>query len=138
MPSMTSTSTTSPSSFSTAYCATLAPTLPAPTTVILGRVWPPPRISALPAGIAVRPEPRLQLGHVLDDGGAELGALDLLGTLHQPREVVRDHLLLDGRLEPVDDPVGRFRPPHVAEHHLAGEDHGAGIDLVLPRVLRRR
>src|SRR2546428_11438173 len=36
-PSMTSTSTTSPNSFSTAYCATVAPTLPAPTTVILGR-----------------------------------------------------------------------------------------------------
>ena len=34
---MTSTSTTSPSSFSTAYWATVAPTLPAPTTVILGR-----------------------------------------------------------------------------------------------------
>src|SRR2546428_13746770 len=34
---MTSTRTTSPSSFSTAYWATEAPTLPAPTTVILGR-----------------------------------------------------------------------------------------------------
>src|SRR5215813_5439722 len=37
MPSTTSTSTTSPSSFSTAYCATEAPTLPAPTMVIFGR-----------------------------------------------------------------------------------------------------
>src|ERR1700693_2543788 len=37
MPSITSTSTTSPSSFSTAYWAIEAPTLPAPTTVIFGR-----------------------------------------------------------------------------------------------------
>src|SRR5205814_8538717 len=36
MPSITSTNTTSPSSFSTAYWATVAPTLPAPTTVIFG------------------------------------------------------------------------------------------------------
>src|SRR5882724_3460836 len=35
-PSITSTRTTSPSSFSTTYWATEAPTLPAPTTVIFG------------------------------------------------------------------------------------------------------
>ena len=37
IPSTTSTRTTSPSSFSTVYWATEAPTLPAPMTEILGR-----------------------------------------------------------------------------------------------------
>ncbi len=51
-PSMTSTRTTSPSSRSTTYWATLAPTLPAPTTVILGRGCSAVRTSALPTCIA--------------------------------------------------------------------------------------
>src|SRR5713101_2088445 len=68
MPSITSTSTTSPSSFSTAYWATVAPTLPAPTTVIFGRAitcrpsgsspcWPSELLS--PRGVRRRagPEP---------------------------------------------------------------------------------
>src|SRR5215471_140927 len=89
MPSMTSTRTTSPSSRSTAYWATEAPTLPAPTTVILGRRLTTVSGSALPIGMCAP----LQLLHVLDDGGAELRALDLFGTLHESREVVRHHLL---------------------------------------------
>src|SRR5512132_1072927 len=120
---MTSTSTTSPSSFSTRYCATEAPTLPAPTTVIFGR-----------AAMGV---PSLELCHVLDDGGAELRALHLLRALHEPREVVGDDLLLDRLLEAGDDPVGGVGPAHVAQHHLAGEDDRARVDLVLARVLRR-
>src|SRR5713101_6487163 len=125
MPSMTSTSTTSPSSRSSAYWATEAPTLPAPTTVIFGR-----RLTGMGTP--------LQLLHVLDDGGAELRALDFLRALHEPGEVVGHHLLPDGRLQRGDDPVGGLRPAHVAQHHLAGEDDRAGIDLVLPRVLGRR
>src|SRR5438093_1093760 len=124
-PSMTSTSTTSPSSFSTAYWATVAPTFPAPTTVILGRA---PILSPY----------RLQLRHVLDDDGAELRALHFLGALHQPREVVGDHLGLDRLLEAGDDPVGGVGPAHVAEHHLARQDDRARIDLVLAGILRRR
>src|SRR3989441_1259630 len=124
-PSMTSTSTTSPSSFSTAYWATVAPTFPAPTTVILGRA---PILSPY----------RLQLRHVLDDGGADLRALHFLGALHQPREVVGDHLGLDRLLEARDDPVRGVAPAHVPEHHLARQDDGARVDLVLPGVLRRR
>src|SRR4029450_2722061 len=115
MPSTTSTSTTSPSSFSTTYCATLAPTLPAPTTVIFGRgcvtlstsAWPP-------CCAAIGSAPRLQLGHVLDDGRAELRALDFLGPLHQPCQVIGHHLLLDGGLEAGDDAIGRLQPPRVA------------------------
>src|SRR5215470_12531546 len=104
MPSTTSTSTTSPSSRSTVYWATLAPTLPAPTTVIFGRT---PMAGPL------------RLRHVGDDGAAELGALDLARSFHQPGEVVGHHLLVEGLLQAGDDAVGRLVPAHVAEHHLA-------------------
>jgi hypothetical protein len=36
-----------------------------------------------------------------------------------------------------DDEVRGLVPAHVAEHHLAREDHRAGIHLVLVGVLRR-
>src|SRR5206468_10522376 len=84
-PSMTSTSTTSPSSSSTAYWATVATTLPAPTTVILGRA---PILSPY----------RPQLRHVLDDRGADLRARHFLGPLHHPRTVQGDHLGLERHL----------------------------------------
>src|SRR5215470_8593723 len=122
---MTSTSTTSPSSFSTAYCATEAPTLPAPTTVIFGRA-----MSIVLAG--------LQRLHVFDDRRPERRALDFLGALHESCEIVGHDLLRDGLFDPGDDPVGRFGPAQVAEHHLAREDDRAGVDLVLPGVLGRR
>src|SRR2546425_7834999 len=97
-PSMTSTRTTSPSSRSTAYCATEAPTLPAPTTVILGLGCSVLRISALPSCMPVSPS-RLELRHVLDDGRPELRALHLRRAVHQAREVVGDDLGLDRLLE---------------------------------------
>src|SRR5512134_3424840 len=133
MPSITSTSTTSPSSFSTTYCATVAPTLPAPTTVILGRRLTTVSGSACPTCMPVL----LQPGHALDDRRPELRALHLLRALHEPREVVGDDLFLDGLLEAGDDPVRGVGPAHVAEHHLAGEDDRARVDLVLAGVLRR-
>src|SRR5207247_5423012 len=121
----TCTSTTSSSSFSTAYWATVAPTFPAPTTVILGRA---PILSPY----------RLQLRHVLDDGGAELRALHFLGPLHQPREVVGDHLGLDRLLPAAADPVRRVGPAHVAEHHLARQQPRPRVPLVLLRAFPRR
>src|SRR5215467_3711620 len=124
MPSMTSTSTTSPSSRSTAYWATEAPTLPAPTTVILGRAMAYPLCSE-----------RL---HAVDDGRSELRALHFLGAFHEAGEVVGDDLLGQRLLDASVDAIGRFRPAHVAQHHLAREDDRAGIDFVLPRVLGRR
>src|SRR6266566_4081462 len=105
--------------------AVMTTTFPAPTTVILGRA---PILSPY----------RLQLRHVLDDGGAELRALHFLGALHQPREVVGDHLGLDRLLQAGDDPVRRVGPAHVAEHHLARQDHRPRVHLVLSRVFRRR
>ena len=38
---------------------------------------------------------------------------------------------------PFDDQVGDFRPAHVAEHHLAGKNDRAGIDLVQVGILWR-
>src|SRR5438552_4728437 len=124
MPSTTSTSTTSPSSFSTTYWATLAPTVPSPTTVIFARA-------------VIRFSSRLQGRHVLDDLAAELRALHFLGAFHEAGEVVGDDLRLDGLLESGHEAVGRIRPPQVTEHHLAREDDRARVDLVLARVLRR-
>src|SRR2546428_10698021 len=109
MPSTTSTSTTSPSSFSTAYWATLAPTLPAPTTVIFARA-------------VIRFSSRLQGRHVLDDLAAELRALHFLGAFHEAGEVVGDDLRLGGLLESGHAAGGRLRPAHGTGHHLARED----------------
>ncbi len=39
--------------------------------------------------------------------------------------------------KPFENQIRRFGPAEVAEHHFAGENHGAGIDLVLVRVFRR-
>src|SRR6266436_706097 len=122
MPSITSTSTTSPSSRSTVYWATEAPTWPAPTTVIFGRAM---------IGILSLSE-RL---HAFDDGRAELRALHFLRPFHEPGEVIGDDLLRERLLDARVDAIGRLRPPHVAQHHLAGEDDRAGVDLVLARVL---
>src|SRR5881396_3072402 len=143
-PSMTSMRTTSPSSRSTAYWATEAPTLPAPTTVIFGRRACTCVLSSfISSPRTAGPQPRdvlrlaLRLRHVLDDGGAELRALHFSRSVHQAREVVGDHPGLDRLLQTRDDPIRRVGPSHVAQHHLAREDHRAGVDLVLPCVLRR-
>src|SRR5256712_159025 len=129
-PSITSTSTTSPNSFSTTYWATEAPTLPAPTTLILGRRLMTLSGSALPTCMRAP----LRLRHGLDDGGPELRALHLPRALHEAREVVGDHLGLDRLLQPGDDPVRRVGPSQVAQHHLARENDRARVDLVLTRV----
>src|SRR5947199_110129 len=138
-------------------CSTTPPTIPAPTTVILGR--PASNVPSLAyrlateAGGWITDSPRLrlrlalrprdvlrlalQLRHVLDDGGAELRALHFFRALHEAREVVGDHPGLDRLLQRTDNQVRGVRPAHVAQHHLAREDDRAGVDLVLPRVLRR-
>src|SRR5690606_24136554 len=77
----------------------------------------------------------LAASHPFDEGGTELGGLDLGGAFHEAGEVVGDDLVGDRRLECGDDQVGGFVPPHVAQHHLAGEDHRARVHLVLAGVL---
>ncbi|MCK7526755.1 MAG: hypothetical protein MZV64_58740 [Ignavibacteriales bacterium] len=60
-----------------------------------------------------------------------------VGVVHQAGEVVGDGLRGDGAFHALDDQVGGFGPAHVAEHHLAGEDDRAGVDLVEVGVFRR-
>jgi hypothetical protein len=72
---------------------------------------------------------------VLDHCIGEFAALDLLDGrvafgLHQALEIVRDGFGLDGAVHALDDEVGGLGPAHVAEHHFAAEDDGAGVDLV--------
>lgn len=64
----------------------------------------------------------------------ELRALPQGRPLHQPLEVVSHCLRPDCAVHALDDEVGGFGPAHEAEHHLAGEDDGAGVDLVLVGV----
>jgi CspA family cold shock protein len=74
-------------------------------------------------------------GFVSPDGGgddvfAHFSAIEMEGykSLKQGQKVEFDDAL--------DDQVGGLVPAEVAEHHLAGEDHGAGVHLVLAGVLR--
>ena len=51
----------------------------------------------------------------VDDGGGELGALDLGGAFHEAGEVVGDDLVGDGGLEGPDDVVGGLVPAQVLD-----------------------
>src|SRR5512134_1103416 len=113
-PSTTSKITTSPSSRSAICSASTPPMLPPPIKAILGRA-----MGGLPSRL-----------HVPDDGVAELRALEELGTVHQAVEVVGDGLGGDRAVHAADDPLGGLVPAQVPEHHLARQDHGAGIHLV--------
>ena len=54
---------------------------------------------------------------------------------HQSLEIVRDRFGADGSGHSFDDQIGRLGPTHIPQHHLTGEDHAAGVDLVLIGVL---
>ena len=84
-----------------------------------------------------RSKPGLAISHVLNDVFAKLGALDFRRAFHLAGEIVGDALAGDRAVQAFDDQIRRFDPAHVAEHHFAGEHHGAGIDDVLVRILRR-
>lgn len=75
---------------------------------------------------------------MLDYRIGELGAFDFLRSIHETGEIVGDCLGRDRAFHALDDQVGNFCPAHVAEHHFAGEDDRARIDLVEVSVLRRR
>src|SRR5262249_45836007 len=123
--------TTSASCLSATPRATVAPTFPAPPTTITLRFISAPvekalRLPRLPCP----PRQRLCL-HVVDDGVPEFRCLQFGCAVHQPREVVRHALGGDRAVHPLDDEIGRLGPPEVAQHHLAREDHGARVHLVL-------
>ena len=69
-----------------------------------------------------------------DDVIRKLGAFSECGPFHLAFEVVGDGFGCDGAVDSLDDEVGGFVPAHVAEHHFAGEDEGAGVDFVLVGV----
>src|SRR5438046_4204846 len=124
-PSMTSMRTTSPSSRSTAYWATEAPTLPAPTTVIFGRRACTCVLSSfISSSRTAGPQPRdvlrlaLRPRHVLDDGGADSPALHFSRSVHQAREVVGDHPGMDRLFQTRDNQIRRFVPFHVSKTYL--------------------
>src|SRR4029079_9734336 len=76
-------------------------------------------------------------GHPLDDLIAERGGTHLRRAGHLACEIVGDPLALDRVLESRHDQSADLLPAHVLEHHHAGEDHAARIDLVQVRVRRR-
>src|SRR5665213_3462917 len=73
--------------------------------------------------------------HVLDHLIGKLAALDLFRPFHLPGEIVGDGLGGNGAFQSLDDELGHCVPAHVFEHHDAGEDDAAGVDLVLVGVL---
>src|SRR5262245_20577679 len=77
------------------------------------------------------------LAHVLYNRLAEFAALYFLRSRHHAGEVVGNSLRADRAFYAADDEVGGFVPHHVAEHHLAGEDHRARVHFVLAGILRR-
>src|SRR4051812_23085360 len=126
--------TTSASCLSATPRATVAPTLPAPPTTVTLRFIVAPaaknakkgrdRKAGVLRGLCGRDSALRSLRlHVRDNVVAELGRLQLGGALGQPREVVGDPPRGDRAFHPLDDQIGRLVPSHVAEHHLAGQDH---------------
>src|SRR5436309_1195328 len=121
-PSMTSNMTTSPSPFNSDKWAIEPPMLPAPIKAIFLRA-------------IVLPFPSLHIG---DNRVAESRAANEFGAGHEPLEIISHGLGVDGTLDAFDDEISSLRPVHIAQHHLAGQNHRTGIDLVEVCVLRRR
>src|SRR5476649_660503 len=140
--------TTSASCFSATPRATVAPTFPAPpTTVTLRfilsllsrRSTRNPRNPQKTSGSACSACSALYVAlHVLDNGVGELRRLQFRRAVHLAGEVVGDALGGDRAVHALHDQIRRLAPAEVTEHHLAGEDHRAGVHLVLVGVLRRR
>jgi hypothetical protein len=85
----------------------------------VGKLWTVP-----PIGVLLHIVPRdSSAAHVFDDRVAELGRAHLGRPSHQPREVVGDPATGDCAIHAVDNQIRGFRPAHVAEHHLSGQDH---------------
>src|SRR5262249_49649423 len=134
--------TTSASCLSATPRATVAPTFPAPPTTVTLRFIRAPR--SYEGNRRDRGERKdfwlsaVAFSHVADDGVPEFRGLQLGRAVHEAREVVGDAFGGDGAVHALHDELRRLDPSEVPQHHLAGEDHGAGIHLVLVRVLRRR
>src|SRR3954462_2736889 len=143
--------TTSASCLSAMPRATVAPTFPAPpTTVTL-------RFIVAPGHERGTQKPRRPLRtlsrrilvcvlcglcvpsalHVFDDGVTEFRGLQLRRALHQAREVVGHASGGDRAVHSLDHQIGGLVPAKMAQHHFAGQNDRAGVDLVEVRVFRR-
>ena len=72
--------------------------------------------------------------HVFDHGLTEFTAFKQGGLFHEAFEVVGDSFLSNGSVHALDDKIGGFGPAEVAEHHFAGEDERAGVDLIFAGI----
>ncbi len=75
--------------------------------------------------------------HMLNDRIRELRAFHFFRTIHQTGKVIGDGFRCDRAFHAFDDQIRNFGPAHVAEHHLAGENHRTGIHFIKIRILRR-
>src|SRR5271168_841709 len=75
--------------------------------------------------------------HILNNRRSKLRRPHLGGSRHQPFQIICDALLLNCPRNAVLDQLRRFLPAQKLEHHRAGKHHGAGINHILVRILRR-
>src|SRR5438445_8120076 len=80
----------------------------------------------------------LFISDMLDNALGKPGGRDLGGAGHLARQVVGDATRRDRAGQPAHDRVRCIGPAQLLEHHGAGEDHGPGVHLVEPGILRRR
>src|SRR5574342_1371784 len=141
-----STTTTSASCFSAIPRATVAPTFPAPPTTVTFRfITRSSRRARTKATTKTRKHRRvfvaasvLVLLHMTDNGVPELRRLQLRRAVHETREVVGHPPGGNRAVHALHDPIGGLVPAQVPQHHLAGQNHRAGVHFVLIGVLRRR
>ena len=74
---------------------------------------------------------------IRNDIVCEFGALDGGGSFHQAREIIRHAFGSDGLAQTGFNPIRRFGPTNIPQHHGPGEDDRAGVNLVLSGVFRR-
>src|SRR6266508_3928949 len=76
--------------------------------------------------------------HVADHDTPELATRELPRPFHEPGEVIRHGLAADPAIHASEDQIGGLRPAQVAQHHLTGQDHRPGVDLVEVGIPGRR
>src|SRR5688572_4623766 len=148
--------TTSASSLTAMARATVAPTLPAPPTTVTLRfitlssknpfmLWCASALvrscraeCSVPTRTGARAHQCTGALQALNHGIREFRGLELGRSWNHACQVVRHLLVVDGLLQAADDQVRRLGPAQVAEHQLAGQDDGPGIDLVEIGVFRGR
>ncbi len=76
--------------------------------------------------------------HFSNHGFGKTGTGDFGSAGNLAGQVVGDDTGLNGGLKGGSNPGSRFFPCHVLQHHGGGQNQGAGVDLVQPRIFRGR